>query len=217
MAESHNHSVSRTRIKVCGITRREDALTAIAAGADALGFVFYPPSPRALSFEAAARILEDLPAFVSRVGLFLDAGQDEISMAMHTLPLDIIQFHGGESPGFCESFGRPYIKALGKDINGSRAEIANSYTQASALLFDSHATGEAGGTGKSFDWTQIPASIKKPLILAGGLNAENVADAIRQIRPYAVDVSSGVESAPGLKDAAKINQFVAQVRIADSE
>lgn len=207
----------RTRIKICGITRKEDAQGAVALGADALGLVFYPPSPRALSIEKALDISEQIPAFVTRVALFLNPQASDVESIIRGLGPDLLQFHGTEDAGFCSQFGLPYIKALGMadlSVDGLEA-IQREHVAALGFLLDSHKSGEAGGTGKAFDWSQAPDQIHRPIVLAGGLQPENVAQAIQQVRPYAVDVSSGVESAAGIKDPDKMRRFVEQVRYAD--
>lgn len=200
------------RSKICGITRIEDALAVVEAGADAIGLVFYGKSPRAVSVEQAAAILHALPPFVTTVGLFVDMPRDELQQLLQRLPLDLLQFHGDESPADCEGFGRPYIKALrvrpGEDVAAAMAP----YTGARGILLDTFVEGVPGGTGASFDWTLVPEDAAKPIILAGGLDSDNVARAIRQVRPYAVDVSGGVEASKGIKDADKIRAFVRAVR-----
>ncbi len=205
-----------TRIKICGITRVEDAQCAAHAGADAIGLVFAPESPRCISVEQARAIAAATPPFVTRVGLFVNAAPDDVRATLREVPLDVLQFHGEEDPSYCGSFGIPYIKALrmkpGLDV---RAEAAR-YAHAAGILLDAFDTMARGGTGVSFDWTRIPAEIGKPLILAGGLSAENVADAVRAVKPWAVDVSSGVEVSPRtskpIKDHAKIRAFIHAVR-----
>ncbi|MDH1732243.1 phosphoribosylanthranilate isomerase [Pseudomonas chengduensis] len=200
------------RSKICGITRIEDALAAVEAGADAIGLVFYGKSPRAVSIEQAAVILQALPPFVTSVGLFVDMPRDELQQLLQRLPLDLLQFHGDESPADCEGHGRPYIKALrvrpGEDVAAAMAP----YSGARGILLDTFVEGVPGGTGASFDWSLVPENAAKPIILAGGLDAGNVATAIRQVRPYAVDVSGGVEASKGIKDAGKIRAFVRAVR-----
>nr|WP_205620821.1 phosphoribosylanthranilate isomerase [Pseudomonas chengduensis] len=200
------------RSKICGITRIEDALAAVEAGADAIGLVFYGKSPRAVSIEQAAAILQALPPFVTSVGLFVDMPRDELQQLLQLLPLDLLQFHGDESPADCEGYGRPYIKALrvrpGEDVAAAMAP----YAGARGILLDTFVEGVPGGTGASFDWSLVPENAAKPIILAGGLDAGNVATAIRQVRPYAVDVSGGVEASKGIKDAGKIRAFVRAVR-----
>jgi phosphoribosylanthranilate isomerase len=204
--------VSVVRSKICGITRIEDALAAVAAGADAIGLVFYAKSPRAVSVEQAAAILQALPPFVTSVGLFVDMPRAELQALLQRLPLDLLQFHGDESPADCEGHGRPYIKALrvrpGEDVAAAMAP----YAGARGILLDTFVEGVPGGTGATFDWSLVPRQAGKPIILAGGLEAGNVAAAIRQVRPYAVDVSGGVEASKGIKDAGKIRAFVQAVR-----
>jgi phosphoribosylanthranilate isomerase len=205
-------NVTVVRSKICGITRIEDALAVVEAGADAIGLVFYGKSPRAVSVEQAAAILHALPPFVTTVGLFVDMPRDELLQLLQRLPLDLLQFHGDESPADCEGYGRPYIKALrvrsGEDVTAAMAP----YTGARGILLDTFVEGVPGGTGASFDWSLVPEDAAKPIILAGGLDAGNVATAIRQVRPYAVDVSGGVEASKGIKDADKIRAFVRAVR-----
>lgn len=206
-------NISRTRIKICGITRVEDALVAASCGADALGLNFFKPSPRCLTMEQASKIIEAIPAFVSKVGLFVDAGSDEVQEVLQHLCLDYLQFHGDESEDYCRSFGKSYIKALKVGPDSDFPGSLTKYPSAAALLLDTWHPELAGGTGESFDWSLLkglPGSMP-PLILAGGLHAGNVAAAIRQVRPYAVDVSSGVEDSPGIKSAAKISEFINEV------
>ncbi|MDU9407552.1 MULTISPECIES: phosphoribosylanthranilate isomerase [Pseudomonas] len=210
MARGMNVTVVRS--KICGITRIEDALAAVAAGADAIGLVFYGKSPRAVGVEQAAAIVQALPPFVTTVGLFVDMPRDQLQQLLQRLPLDLLQFHGDESPADCEGHGRPYIKALrvrpGEDVAAAMAP----YSGARGILLDTFVEGVPGGTGASFDWSLVPENAAKPIILAGGLDADNVAAAIRQVRPYAVDVSGGVEASKGIKDAGKIRAFVQAVR-----
>ncbi|MCH2342559.1 phosphoribosylanthranilate isomerase [Pseudomonas sp. NPDC047963] len=200
------------RSKICGITRVEDALVAAEAGADAIGLVFYPKSPRAVSMQQALNIVAALPPFVTTVGLFVNASRSEISATLDTVPLDVLQFHGDESPADCEGFSRPWYKALrvqaGEDIRRQAAR----YAGASAILLDTFVAGVPGGTGEIFDWSLIPADLSKPLILAGGLTCENVQQALAEVRPFAVDVSGGVELSKGIKDAASVREFVRLVR-----
>ncbi len=201
----------RTRVKICGITRIEDARFAVDAGADAIGLVFYEKSPRFVSNAQAAEISQITPAFVTRVALFKDAERPFIQSVLQQVEIDLIQFHGSEKADFCEQFKLPYIKALGMKDSACDADYLNrsvtAYATAKALLLDGHAPGEAGGTGDTFDWTSV-AGIAKPIILAGGLTADNVAQAIKLVQPFAVDVSSGVESSPGIKDKEKIAAFM---------
>lgn len=200
------------RCKICGITRVEDALAAVEAGADAIGLVFYAKSPRAVTVPQAQAILAALPPFVTTVGLFVDSARSELDAILDVLPLDLLQFHGDESPSACEGFGRPYIKALrvrpGEDI----AARIGLYGSAAGVLLDTFVPGVPGGTGEAFDWSLVPHGLRMPIILAGGLTPENVRAAIEQVRPYAVDVSGGVEASKGLKDSDKIHAFVHAVR-----
>ena len=206
----------RTRVKVCGITREEDALAAVAAGVDALGFVFYAPSPRNVSIEQAARIIAKIPAFVSSTALFVNADRKEIDSVISSTKIDLLQFHGDEDPSFCESFRRPYIKALRMRDELDVLSLASTYHSARAILLDAYVEGIPGGTGSSFDWQRIPAQLSSRIVLAGGLDADNVADAIRQTNAYAVDVSGGVEAAKGIKDANKIRCFMNEVNRVNS-
>ena len=204
----------RTRVKICGITRIEDAHLAVNAGVDAIGLVFYEKSPRFVTNIQAKQISQVIPAFVSSVALFKDADESLIQTVLDEVAIDLIQFHGSETPAFCEQFERPYIKALG--MKGPECDsdylLANveKYHTAKALLLDSHAPGMAGGTGEIFDWSAIGA-MKKPIVLAGGLTPDNVRQAIATAQPFAVDVSSGVELAPGIKDQEKVARFMEQV------
>lgn len=204
--------MSAVRIKICGITRIEDALAAVAAGADALGFVFYAKSPRAVSAAQAAAIIAALPPFVTTVGLFVDMPRAELRQLLGEVPLDLLQFHGDESAEDCAGFGRPYIKALRVKPGDDIAAAVSRYPEASGLLLDTYVPGVPGGTGEAFDWSLVPHDAAKPLILAGGLTPDNVGEAVRQVRPYAVDVSGGVEAAKGIKDAAKIQAFIQRAR-----
>lgn len=210
-------ALRRTRVKICGITRLDDALAAAAAGADAIGFVFYAGSSRAVSPATAQAISAALPAFVSTVGLFVDAEPDFVRSVLAEVPLDLLQFHGAETPVYCDQFARPYCKALRMQDDLDVAAVAQQFNRARGILLDTYRAGVAGGTGETFDWQRVPQSLRNKIILAGGLSPENVAAAIQQVRPYAVDVSGGVESGPGLKDAEKIEAFIAAVRRADFE
>ena len=205
---------SRIRVKICGITRLEDALAAVAAGADAIGFVFYGPSPRHIAVEQAAHIAALLPPLVSTVGLFVNPTVAEVEAVLQQVPLALLQFHGDEDEAFCRQFSRPWIKALamkpGLDIQTAMA----AFPGANGLLLDAWHPDLKGGTGATFEWSQFPQDADRPLILAGGLTPVNVAEAIRQTRPYAVDVSGGVERSRGIKDAALIQAFMAGVRSA---
>ncbi|HEY3327735.1 MAG TPA: phosphoribosylanthranilate isomerase [Novimethylophilus sp.] len=197
-----------TRAKICGITRVEDALAAVAHGANAIGLVFYEKSPRQVSMSRAAEIVASLPPFVAAVGLFVDAEMDLVHDVQQQVRLDFLQFHGDESPDYCQAFDFPYIKALRVRPGLNLLQYAADFASARALLLDAYQEGVAGGTGRTFDWDLIPAGLPKPVILAGGLNAANVGAAIRRVRPYAVDVSGGVEREKGIKDAAKIAAFM---------
>jgi phosphoribosylanthranilate isomerase len=207
----------RTRSKICGITRPEDGLLAASQGADAIGLVFYGPSPRNVTREQARAVIDALPPFVTTVGLFVDAGDVEVRAILDEVPLDLLQFHGSEEEGYCRSFGRPYLKAVRMAEEVDLMAEAKRYSSANALLLDSYQKGVPGGTGHAFDWARIPQGLEKPVILAGGLGPENVEEAIRTVRPYAVDVSSGVEAAKGIKDAEKIIAFMRGVERADGE
>jgi len=201
----------RVRVKICGITRVEDALNAVENGADAIGLVFYEPSPRYVSIGQAMEIANIIPAFVSVVGLFVNAEASFVNTVISQVKLDLLQFHGDESPEECASYGLPFIKAIRVKSDTNLVQCAKDFSASKALLLDTHAEGVAGGTGQAFDWNLIPAGLTKPVILAGGLNVQNVAQAIKQVRPYAVDVSGGVEISKGIKDAAKIAAFMQQV------
>lgn len=208
----------RTRVKICGITHLEDALRAADWGVDAVGLVFYPGSPRYLEVAAAARWVHRIPAFVTVVGLFLDAEPSFVDAILAEIDLDMLQFHGREAPDVCERHGRPYIKAFGMGGGGTDVLAqASAHPRARGMLLDSHAPGEAGGRGLRFAWDAIPAERPLPLILAGGLDAGNVGAAIRYVHPWAVDVSSAVESAPGIKDPRRMQEFMEAVRRADAE
>lgn len=198
----------RTRVKICGITRVQDALTAVQCGCDAIGLVFYGGSARNVSREQAAAIVAALPAFVSAVGLFVNAAEGEVHDVLSKVRLDLLQFHGDETPEQCRRYGVPYMKAIRVRPGANLLQYAADYSDAKALLLDAYAEGVAGGTGQVFDWSLIPKNLPQTVILAGGLNPGNVAEAIRQVRPYAVDVSGGVEAAKGIKDAEKIAAFM---------
>jgi len=206
----------RTRVKICGITRADDALAAAAMGVDAIGLVFYDNSPRNVEIESAATICRQLPAFVTTVALFLDADQSLVNEVLTHVPIEVLQFHGSEDPAYCERFARPYIKALGMGSLNREGLISQSkaYKYARGLLLDSHEHGAAGGTGETFDWNSIPV-LNKPLILAGGLTVTNVAAAIRRVHPWAVDVSSGVEADKGIKSVELMSAFMQEVENAN--
>jgi len=208
--------VTHTRIKICGVTTTADAAAVAAAGADAVGLVFYSGSPRAVTPAQAAEIVRAVPPFVSVVALFVNEPAESIRRIVDSLPINLVQFHGDESAEFCQQFQRPWIKALqvreGVDLPARSAAFA----QARGILLDSWQEGLHGGTGKTFDWDLARRHLPLPLVLAGGLDEHNVGAAIAQLRPAAVDVSGGVEQAPGRKDAGKIKRFVAAVRAADA-
>lgn len=205
-----------TRVKICGVTRPEDARAAARLGADAVGLVFYPPSPRALDIETARAVVAALPPFVTPVALFLDPTPDEVRAVLDAVPVELLQFHGTEPAELCRAFGRPYIKAVAMTGgDGDIATGADRYPDARGLLVDSHAAGSPGGTGTTFAWERLPAERALPVILAGGLVAANVAAAVAAVRPEAVDVSSGVERSPGVKDAARMREFIEEVRRGD--
>jgi len=205
-----------TRIKICGITRPEDAEHAAGLGADAIGLVFYGPSPRNVDIEQACAVMNILPPFVTSVGLFVNATEGEIQGVLDRVNLDLLQFHGDESPGFCARFSRPYIKAIrmrdGVDLHAE----ADKFAQARGLLLDAYHPALPGGTGESFEWARVADDLPTPVILAGGLDADNVGEAIRIVRPWAVDVSGGVEAEKGIKDWGKMADFIAAVRAADA-
>ncbi len=201
-----------TRIKICGITRPDDASLCARLGADAIGLVFYPRSPRNVTLEQARAVVAALPPFVSVVALFVDPTAEEVDAVLQALPVDVLQFHGDESPAFCRSFRRPYLKAVRVRPGLDLVECARQFHDARGLLCDAFVAGQPGGTGSTFDWKLIPADLPLPLILSGGLEPGNIADAVRTTRPAAVDVSSGVEAAKGIKDAAKIAAFISGVR-----
>ena len=200
------------RVKICGITTLEDALHACQSGADALGFVFYDKSPRHVSVEQAAAICAALPPFVTSVGLFVDASPGFVNSVLEQVPLDLLQFHGDESSDYCAQFGKPYIKAVRVSANTDLLKYAADFDAARGLLLDAYVPGVPGGTGESFDWKLIPPGLPKPIVLSGGLNPDNVNDAVKQLRPWAVDVSSGVEAAKGIKDPHKVAQFIANAK-----
>jgi len=199
------------RVKICGLTRDEDVQTAVASGADALGFVLYAPSPRAVSPEQAAQLIKSAPAFVTTVALFVNESAAEIKRAISLCPFDLLQFHGDESPEFCRQFNHPYMKAIRVRSADDIHRAVQQYPDAKALLLDAYVENLPGGTGQAFDWRLIP-QLTIPWVLAGGLNANNVADAINQVQPFAVDVSGGVEASKGIKDARKIKEFIHEVR-----
>jgi phosphoribosylanthranilate isomerase len=204
----------RTRIKICGITRVEDAGAAARAGADAIGLVFYPPSPRFLGLEQARRLANAVPPFVSTVALFVNPAADEVRAVLEHVRPAMLQFHGEETPAFCGQFGVPYVKACRVKPGVDLLKYLRPFSGAAGWLLDSHVE-EYGGVGESFDWSLVPAERIRPMVLSGGLTRENVGTAIRRVRPWAVDVSSGVESAKGIKDAAMMAAFITEVRNAN--
>ncbi|WP_324778973.1 phosphoribosylanthranilate isomerase [Thiobacillus sedimenti] len=200
------------RVKICGITRTEDLHAACAAGADALGFVFYDKSPRHVSAAAAAALLREMPPFVQSVGLFVDADPAFVEAVLQVAPLDLLQFHGDETPADCARHGRPYLKAIRVNPDTDLLKCAADFEAARGLLLDAFVPGVPGGTGERFDWSLIPRELPLPVILSGGLDPGNVAEAVRTVRPWAVDVSSGVEASKGIKDALKVAQFIARAK-----
>lgn len=202
----------RTRVKICGFTRSEDARAAALLGVDAIGLVFYPPSPRHVEIDQAKSIVDALPPFVSVVGLFVDEDPERVREILDQVRIDHIQFHGDESPRYCEAFGRGYIKAIRMNAATDLRKTALEYGSASGLLLDADDPARKGGTGKRFDWAIVPPECALPVILAGGLRPDNAREALVQVKPYAVDVSSGVEAAKGVKDADKMAAFLQEVQ-----
>lgn len=200
------------RVKICGITRIEDLRAACDAGADAVGFVFYDKSPRRVSIEAAAALVRAVPPFVQTVGLFVNAEPAQVESVLAAAPLDLLQFHGDETPQACARYGRPWIKAIRVTPETDLLECAADFEAARGLLLDAFVPGVPGGTGERFDWSLIPAGLPLPVVLSGGLDPDNVAEAVRRVRPWAVDVSSGVEASKGIKDAHKVARFVANAK-----
>lgn len=207
---------NRTRIKICGIRDPAHARVAADAGADAIGLVFYPKSPRFITLEGAAEIAASLPLFVSAVALFVNDDPKLIRRIVRETRVDFLQFHGDETPEFCAQFGKPYVRAVRMGRGVDLLEYGRRFSAARALLLDAHVPGQPGGTGITFDWAAIPRDLPIPLILSGGLDASNVGPAIRAVKPWAVDVSSGVESSRGQKDPAKIVEFIRKVRHEDA-
>lgn len=205
----------RTRIKICGITREADALAAVRLGADALGFVFYPPSPRAVSIARAKALASLIPPFVTLVGLFVNEKPEVIRAVLDEVPLQLLQFHGDETERHCQGYGLPFMKAARVRPGLDLVEYAAAFPNAQALLLDAFVEGYGGG-GKTFDWDLIPSRLPLPLVLSGGLDQTNVTEAVQRIRPWAVDCSSGVEAAKGIKDESKIAAFIAGVRAGDA-
>ena len=206
----------RTRVKICGITRPEHARAAAGAGADAIGLMFYEPSPRYVTPIRAREVCAALPPLVSVVGVFVNPEPRDIEAVVEDVPFDLIQFHGEESPELCARAGKPYVKAVRVRTRDDIVEAEARYSDARALLLDAHHDTLWGGTGSRFDWDLVPDDVRRPVVLAGGLTPENVAAAIRRVRPFAVDVSGGVESAPGEKDARSMERFMKEVASAES-
>ncbi|MGM0540998.1 MAG: phosphoribosylanthranilate isomerase [Pseudomonadota bacterium] len=201
----------RTRVKICGLTLVEDALLAVDCGADAIGLVFYEPSPRHVTIDQAWSIAESIPAFVTKTALFVNPDVEYVKAVLKTVKIDLLQFHGDESPEFCEQFGLTYIKAVRMRADIDLLALKKHYSGSAGLLLDAYKEGVPGGTGEQFDWASIPSEIARSIILAGGLNAENVQQAMQQVAPYALDISGGVEASKGVKSAAKIQKFMQQV------
>ncbi|WP_370446844.1 phosphoribosylanthranilate isomerase [Saccharospirillum sp. MSK14-1] len=207
----------RTRIKLCGLKQMDDVVLADRLGADAIGLVFYPPSPRAISAVDAAPLATIAGAFCTRVGLFVNPSVDDVEAVLARVPLDVLQFHGDETPDFCASFGRAWMKALRVRNAQQLAADLETYNGANSLLLDAYKPGEPGGTGETFNWNLIPERWRSRIILAGGLTPANVAQAVQQVQPLGVDVSGGIEASKGIKSAEKMTEFVRQVRLADSQ
>lgn len=205
----------RTRVKICGLTRLEDVQAAVDAGVDALGLVFYGPSPRAVQIDQAAVLADAVPAFVTVTGLFVDADAETVASTLKAVKLDLLQFHGDESPEFCEQFQRPYIKAIRVSPETDLKSLAARYSNARGLLLDTYRPGVPGGTGETFDWELIPEGLDLPVILAGGLTPGNIGSAISRVKPYGVDVSGGVESSKGVKDQTLIQNLMKEVSCAN--
>jgi phosphoribosylanthranilate isomerase len=205
----------RTRVKICGITRIEDARHAAAAGADSIGLMMHPPSSRALSLDRAIEIRHSLPPFVTATVVFLDDSEDLIAQVLHRVKPDCLQFHGNESEEFCAAWGLPYLKAIPMGSIDDPLQYAARFETAQGFLLDSNAAGRLGGSGDTFEWSKIPTSFAYPVVLAGGLNPSNVAEAISRVKPWGVDVSSGVEDSSGIKNAGLVEAFIEQVRRGD--
>lgn len=203
--------MNKVRIKICGLTRAQDVKNAVAEGADALGFVLYAPSPRAVTAEQAAQLIKEVPAFVTTVALFVNESAEEIQRVLSICSFDLLQFHGDESPEFCRQFNRPYMKAIRVRSADDIHSAVQQYPDTKALLLDAYVENLPGGTGQAFDWRLIP-QLSVPWVLAGGLNPTNVAEAINQVTPFAVDISGGVEASKGIKDRKKIQEFISEVR-----
>ena len=199
------------RIKFCGLTRQQDVQHAVALGVDALGFVFVKKSARNLDVDNAASMINEVPPFVNKVGLFMNAQASEVEEVLKQVRLNLLQFHGDEEEIFCSQFNMPYLKAVPMASTTSVTEFCQRFPSATGFILDSHAQGQMGGSGEKFSWSDIPDTLDKPIILAGGLTIENVAQAVRVVRPYAVDVSSGIETSKGIKDPAKMEKFIKEV------
>jgi phosphoribosylanthranilate isomerase len=208
--------IERTRTKICGITRMQDAMHAARAGADAIGLVFHPPSPRLIELEKALEIRRALPPFVTVTALFLDESEDWVAHVLQHLRPDLLQFHGKEPAAFCESWALPYIKSIPMGSTEDPRAYAARHPRAQGFLLDSNVAGRQGGSGDTFDWSKIPSDFEQPLILAGGIKPSNVADAIVQVKPWGVDVSTGVEASKGIKNSALIDQFFDEVQRGDA-
>ena len=202
----------RTRTKICGITRLEDAQASICAGCDALGFVFYKESPRYIALDTFKALAKELPPFITKVGLFVNADPSSIQEVIQSRLVDILQFHGDETPEFCRQFRFPYIKAVAVSSSVNLLQYAKDFYDTEALLLDTPHEYLKGGTGQTFDWNLIPHSLSKPIVLAGGLNVDNVKEAIKKVKPYAVDVSGGVEESKGIKNSLKIQAFIKETQ-----
>ncbi len=204
-------SVLRTRVKICGITSVENGLMVADAGVDSIGLVFYEPSPRHVEIDQARLIAKAMPAFVTKTALFVDPSVEYVQAVLNRVQIDLLQFHGDESAEFCEQFGLPYMKAVRMREETDLHDLSEQYVSACGLLLDAYKPGVPGGTGEQFNWDLVPKSFSKPIILAGGLNAENVARAIHTVRPWAVDVSGGVEASKGVKSPDSVKLFMQQV------
>jgi len=212
---AHPTNMRRTRVKICGLTRKSDLAATVAAGADAIGLVFYAPSPRAIGVERARALVDALPPFVTSVGLFVDAEPDFVRSVLARVPLAMLQFHGEEPPAYCDAFHKPWIKAIRMRPETDLRALTRRYRDARGLLLDTYDPAAVGGTGRRFDWDLVPDWLAPRIILAGGLDPGNVAEAIRRVGPYAVDVSGGVEAARGVKDHAKLEAFLQGVNDGD--
>jgi phosphoribosylanthranilate isomerase len=212
-----SQSFKRTRIKMCGIRTVEHAQVAAQAGADALGFVFYGPSPRNIDVDLSSQITRALPPFIQSVALFVNPDAVFVKEVISSVQVDLLQFHGDEDAAFCAQFGRPYIKAIRVGQDTDLLKCRTAFSGARALLLDAEVAGQYGGTGHSFDWSRIPQSLKSQIVLSGGLTVESIGDAIRQVGPYAVDVSSGIESTKGVKSADLMHAFARAVAVADKD